>query len=297
MHVPALTPYEAALKVRTIYVPGFAFPTWVLQEAHWANHRFEDTTVFYHEADSFEDVLRLTTEREPCNIGMRRIYNRKSMKDAFGYEIGAYSKGYMPSIAVYCNATIRSAVTGGFRQAHVINLVGLAFDAWEQPDYKFFHDKPKEHIVYAYTRIWRLALAAAQAVPGIKRIKLYNVGGGAFAGTHEYGFTETIFEPAFRPLMPAFAAAGIEVAGYDWEKKVFNGGFIPDVLETDDLDTTLYVNAWDPWSLIGNGNERDSSLDGSWGRISNMAVLGWRITNPVMKFKAVAATEATAVPP
>lgn len=55
-------------------------------------------------------------------------------------------------------------------------------------------------------------------------------------------------------------------------------------LEDADLDTTMYVNAWDPWSLIGNGNERDGSLDGFWGRSSNMAVLGWLPTNPDMIF-------------
>ena len=42
---------------------------------------------------------------------------------------------------------------------------------------------------------------------------------------------------------------------------------------------TLYINAWDPWSIIGNGNAGDTSLDGYWGRNSNMSVLGWSMTN------------------
>ena len=54
-----------------------------------------------------------------------------------------------------------------------------------------------------------------------------------------------------------------------------------------DLENTLFVNAWDPWSLIGNGNERDNSLDGWWGRVSNMAILGWLPTNPSIKFYPV----------
>lgn len=54
-----------------------------------------------------------------------------------------------------------------------------------------------------------------------------------------------------------------------------------------DLEETVLVNAWDPWSLIGNGNVFDNSLDGYWGRCSNMAVLGWLRTNPDMQFVAV----------
>jgi len=53
------------------------------------------------------------------------------------------------------------------------------------------------------------------------------------------------------------------------------------------MEKTLYVNAWDPWSMIGNGNDRDGSLDGHWGRRSNMAVLGWSPTNPSIKYRAV----------
>ena len=44
-------------------------------------------------------------------------------------------------------------------------------------------------------------------------------------------------------------------------------------------DNTLFINAWDPWSMIGNGNKADKSLDGYWGSVSNMAYLGWPFTN------------------
>ena len=56
---------------------------------------------------------------------------------------------------------------------------------------------------------------------------------------------------------------------------------IPHVLFTTDTTPvdTLYINAWDPWSIIGNGNAGDISLDGHWGRNSNMSVLGWSMTN------------------
>jgi hypothetical protein len=173
----------------------------------------------------------------------------------------------------------------------VINLIGYAFDEEDQPDFIYFSGKPITHLVEKYNRMWRKAFAAARDLKqqgAINRIKIYNVGGGAFVGPYYEEFTETIFEPAFLPLLHLFVAEGIEVIGYDKVTKQFNGGFIPGTLETDTyIEDTLYVNAWDPWSLIGNGNGRDSSLDGYWGRCSNMAVLGWSITNPLIQYKHV----------
>jgi hypothetical protein len=58
-------------------------------------------------------------------------------------------------------------------------------------------------------------------------------------------------------------------------------------LKTPTLKNTLFINAWDPHSIIGNGNSNDNSLDGYWGHISNMSVLGWGFTNPEMTYVPV----------
>jgi hypothetical protein len=54
-----------------------------------------------------------------------------------------------------------------------------------------------------------------------------------------------------------------------------------------EADKVLFVNAWDPWSIIGNGNEEDNSLDGWFGRLSAMGVLGWPVTNPNIRYQPV----------
>merc|ERR1712039_724173 len=41
------------------------------------------------------------------------------------------------------------------------------------------------------------------------------------------------------------------------------------------LEDSLLVNAWDPWSMVGNGNAADNSLDGYFGRCTAMALLCW----------------------
>ena len=279
---------EIARKLRSIYFPGFAFPEWVLDPLMWTTHEFDSVKVFYHEKENLQHVKQLVTEREPCNIGMKRLYYNKHLQEKFGYEQGAYrlstSDKLMPNIAIYTKATVK--LEKGFEKIHVINLIGAAFDHPYQPDFVYFHEKPIESVIAFYTNMWRLALEAL-CVSGCKYLQVYNVGGGAFAGKFSSSFTTDIFEPAILPLLPLFETYGKRIFGYDWKNHRFNGGLIPGCLAGADLENTLFVNAWDPWSLIGNGNERDNSLDGWWGRVSNMAILGWLPTNPSMKFYPV----------
>lgn len=283
-------PYlSIAKQIYNVYIPSYHFPEWVLDPQIWETFDFHKTVVYYDKEENIEDVHLMIKEREPCNISMRRIYFEDKLQELFGWKHGAYRKStpdkLMPNIAIYCHALV--FLPTGYKKIHVINLTGYAFDEMHQPDYIYFKTKSITHIVEKYHKMWLKAFYAAldlKKASKINKIKIFNVGGGAFAGPYFETFIETIFEPAFLPLMPFFERAGIEVLGYDTQTKEFNGGYIPNILNTDkDVETTLYVNAWDPWSLIGNGNERDRSLDGYWGRCSNMAVLGWSETNPYIR--------------
>lgn len=288
-----ITPLDKAKKIYDIYVPTYNFPSWVLDPNLWNTFEFDETIVYYDNEENLQDVKTMVREREPCNIGMKRIYFKDSLKKEFGWEYGAYRNStvdkLMPNIAIYCYATV--LLKTGYKKIHVINLTGYAFDHFTQPDYQYFKSKSPEHLIEKYNKMWRKAFIAAanlKKMGKIKNIQIFNVGGGAFAPPDYDNFIETIFEPAFLPLIPYFKNAGIKVLGYDMEEKEFNGGYIPQILSTDtDMEHTLYVNAWDPWSMIGNGNDRDNSLDGNWGRCSNMAVLGWSETNPFIKYYPV----------
>ena len=317
-----MTTLNIAKQIHTVYLPTNGFPEWVLNQELWSEFEFDKTVVYYHKEDDLEKVKQMVKEREPCNINMRRIYfgefkaaplrgadlnsisdariseadsesNEKDLVNNFGWRYGAYQYStvdqLMPNIAIYCHATVLRPT--GYKKVHVINLVGYAFDCMEQPDYQYFKTKPNEYVIDKYYEVWHKAFVAAVHLKRsgkIDKIKIFNVGGGAFSGLFEADFIEHIFEPAFLPFIPSFEAAGIEVLGYNQNTQRFDGGFIPDTLDIDtEMEKTLYVNAWDPWSLIGNGNERDESLDGYWGRCSNMAVLGWSLTNTEIKYCAV----------
>jgi hypothetical protein len=289
-----MEPIDFAQLMHSIYKPSYAFPEWSLQQTNWNTFDFNKTVVYYNEEDDIDDVKLLVKEREPCNMALNRLYKRDNLEAYFGWKIGAYhystKNKLMPNIAVYCKATVHIPYTSIYKSIHVINLIGYAFDSADQPDYHYFADKPLHLLIDKYRLMWKKAIVCACFLKKngeIHQIKIYNVGGGAFAGHYTDIFITEIFEPAFLPFIPLLTKNGIEVLGYDIEKHEFNGGFIPDSLAEEDTEHILYVNAWDPWSLIGNGNAHDNSLDGYWGRSSNMAVLGWSMTNPFINYKEV----------
>ena len=61
--------------------------------------------------------------------------------------------------------------------------------------------------------------------------------------------------------------------------KFIDIGNFPENISKIKPSDTLFVNAWDPISLPGNGNELDESLDGHVGRVTNIAINGSGMTN------------------
>lgn len=56
------------------------------------------------------------------------------------------------------------------------------------------------------------------------------------------------------------------------------------------LHECLWLNAWDPHSVVGNGNMNDSSLDGYYGRSSSLGLMCFPLTNPWITHKALPPT-------
>lgn len=292
------TPYENAKLIHGIYDIGYEFPGWTLLPEFWEEHEFDKTRVYYHSEDSLEEVRRLMTERVPC---FRGFYDAGKMLAAFPWKEPAYTLStrdrLMPNISVYCRATVSTKL--GFRRTHVLNLIGYELQEPDTLDASFFYkeasaEKRLANIVAAYRRMWELALGAVadlkrEGLADFNQMRVMNIGGAAFAGEYYDRFVPDIFEPAFLPLVDEFEKLGVRVRGYDRKRQRFVGGLIPACLdlEEEDVEGTLYLNAWDPFTLIGNGNAGDASLDGAWGECSNMAVLGWLPSNPAMKFCAI----------
>jgi len=293
----------AALALWSAYDAGYAFPRWALEPAVvWAYGAA--TRVFHHAGADVHAVRTLAEQREPCNIAMHRHYDQTKMSREFGYRVGAYGPG-MPNIAVYCKTPVRRGPSELQEPVRVINLIGLAFDDPRQPDVaRYMHStsvgdagRDVVHrwggawridfagVLEFYVDMWRLTFGAARSL-GVTTLVAYGVGSGAFNAF------DTPEEFIRRVHLPAIEAAR------DPAVRVVHGDgllLIPDALFDSakldalsiDLSTTLWVNAWDPWSVVGNGNAADASLDGYWGRSTALAVLSWPITNPHMSLVAI----------
>lgn len=179
---------EKAATLRAIYEPRYAFPEWTVHELGNGNlmKHAEMVTVYYPKGSNLQDVIRLVREREPVNIGMRRRYNKEKLKEEFGYATGAYGNStvekLMPNIAMYCKTPMSNDGVS-FREVHVINVIGFAFDRQLQPDYQYFFsddEGKREELVEKMRHMWEYVFFCAKE-KNLKRVYLAQVGGGAFA--------------------------------------------------------------------------------------------------------------------
>jgi len=57
-----------------------------------------------------------------------------------------------------------------------------------------------------------------------------------------------------------------------------------EINETKDISQILFINAWDSWSILGNGNTGDNSWDDEYGRKTVISVLALPQINQYMKY-------------
>ena len=316
-------PNEASIYAKQlyddVYYDNFKFPDWV--NIKWNSHDFKDTFLLYDENDTLNDVYNVALKREPVNIKMNRQYHKDKMKEYFKYETGYYENSVqtklMPNIAVYCYATIkRKKKNPGDREkkVHVLNLIGCALDVKEQPDRIYMYNKStnpnensddfkkdvKPHLIEFYRKMWNYVPEAINILRTknikIDTVLLHHIGSKEFADifkkpNDEKSFVEDIEIPAQTEMRIILNKMGVKMIHTGTNNITHK---VPDIFFKSkdkskpkfnfNLKQTLFLNAWDPWTIIGNGNSRDDTLDGYWGRYSNMSVLGWGFTNPYMKF-------------
>lgn len=291
---------KIAMGMRRVYHKGCAFPLWSaeLLESGGLEPYVRSAVVYYKEGDDLATVKRLTQQREPANVCMYRCYDEDLLESRFGYRHGAYSestkRALMPNIAIYCRTPMRLA-TGEQVTVHVVNAIGYAFDTPAQPDYRYFfplHSDPGKwkELVARMSQMWRFIFECARR-QGLKRVHLADVGGGNFSlGLEKSPRTSyaALKEQSLGPVLKEYAG---EVEMQQLQR-------IPDWAFTAKarpiLAESLLVNAWDPWCMVGNGNDKDNSLDGFFGRCTAMALLCWPLTNPFLRWESVKVPDGAA---
>jgi hypothetical protein len=303
-------PKSAAQKWAAMYHHGYAPPAWSLAkvgDADW-NARAKDVRVYYPNDVSMADLKTVVAEREPVNIGGRgdtAMRHYAPLRDS-GYTRLFRATGRLPpNFALYMRALISSTPKHLTQPkvVHVINSIGYGFDITPQPDYQYFmkHFTPakQNELRERLAKTFQLAFACALDIP-VRKVCLCYLGGVAFAEQfqpNQMAYMDFYFDALRRALTPHYLAKldEINLMGYDEHDYLMSRvgshlqqlvqskgkicrllGRIPQILTSD----TLFMNAWDPHSVVGNGNESDASLDGYFGRLSDMGYMSIPEINP-----------------
>lgn len=274
-----------------IYKEGYAFPSWSVNERYLS----APTIVFYPENQDLDLVKKTMLMREPVNIEENRLYSLKMMdtiygwKRSFYYEYYNFTKILAPNINVYVHATFKIPEE---IKLHVINCVGYAFDNKNQPDYKYFIINNNQHeLLDRYKLIFECIYKCATQL-SLPIVAISFVGAGNFAkiyrdstGRGSSHFRREIWMPAFNSVVKKYPDITTVVLGKERIKGYSSTGLFPKCIASmKDPENTLFCNAWDPQSYIGNGNGLDHSLDGFMGRYSNLSVSGNMLLNRNITF-------------
>ena len=304
-----------ATKLYNTYYPGYEFPRWSLKKFAESYMEYAPTVqVYYPDCHSRDAVEKLLIEREPVNITMDRCYDQSVLYSHFKWKHGRYEtffnehKTLCPNIGVFCKTPLKLP-DGTFIDVNVFNAVGYAFDDENQPDYKYFIvGKKQSKLQTKYQELFHRIYTCA-VENKLDTIILSLVGANNFANKYKDGnggqgkeiFQSTIWAPALLATMKNFVKIKTQIMGSKdykaWRlkgtdlEKMEDCGYFPhqnaQLMTPVQRSQTLFVNAWDPLSIVGNGNKKDLSLDGRMGKVTMMALLCWPFTNHQMKYKPV----------
>ena len=293
-----------------------------VQEQKQVDERMAMACVYYPKGSTRSFVEMCVKQREPVNIAwdtnveLGREYDQGLMYQYFGWKKGYYGRHYeekknlCPNMAVYTRAQYRNQDID--TNLHIINVIGLALDSTFQPDYQFYVKlnasdtlvipMMQKHYVKAFQFIFRCAQDTRCETVVMSKFgcdnfsKLFNT----LVKDKSLSFEESVWRPALTTFYDTYTGdvnmifmAGPHVTRkkpvFTYENTPFyNKGTFDDVVKlihksnTKDLCSVLFVNAWDPWSVPGNGNAGDNSLDGWIGRSTDISILGTAITNPFL---------------
>ena len=299
--------YSNAKELYEIYYNLYRPPPQSLEltSKNYFNHISKYTFV-YHYNDDLQKVRIITEQREPVNIEMNKYFDTYKMIEKFGYNKSGYSslfsknnKKLPPLIGIHCLCPVyfdNNSKPEGDIRVHVINSIGIALDTTKQPDYKYFLNNNFlgiiERLAKSYNIVWKCANQFK-----LNRVILCKLGGGYFCNNFPGNYLEDLFIPALiqslnnniNNLPKIIGIMDTDNNTSEIIKKIVNEhgcdfecvGRIPDILYDEN---TLYQNAWDPHSMVGNGNSGDNSLDGFFGRYTGMHFLCWPPTNPNIKY-------------
>lgn len=257
----------------------------------------KQVTVYYR--GDRDQAEYLATRRDPTNLENNTYYSADNELDwntsGFNAEFTKNPTVLPTNIGIAC----KTPVIGSSKEVLFMNSIGFGFDSVTQPHYQYYSRNGWKNIVQDFAVNFDMLFRCAHDY-GKKKVVLCYLGGGWFSEHYPMNYLTTLYLPALK-LALSRAPPGLTNIGImgnvapniamgvkqimDKYGIVFQSfGYVPGILTDED---TLYQNAWDPHSMVGNGNKGDNSLDGFVGSSTNMHYLCWPPTNPNISYTAV----------
>lgn len=250
-----------------------------------------------------EDALRVVFQREPTNIAMGSDqYNKQELQKTFGYSQGVFNDSNakktdgssfkdLPNTACIYSETYLWDPPGEKNKKEIacLSVPAPALDSSQQPHYKYYMEKGQLDVVKYEEEMKLLFKTIEMALrdhyktafdnKGLKRVVLSRFGQGAFLKAPELSSEDRLVaNEAYKRQMKAFISrvqdTGVQVVmsehfkpepKNEWHKDMIYGDIVQAAQEGD-----LIINAWDPHSAPGNGNDADASFDGAMGKGSGI---------------------------
>ncbi len=256
--------------------------------------------IYYNSGQISEfDTLNIVFQREPTNIAMgANQYHAGKLEKLFGYRKGVYNdlgakkrdgssfKDLPNTVTVYSETYLWDPPGGkNKKEVACLSLPAPALDSADQPHYAYYmktgkldakkYEQEMEFLFKSIERAIRDNKDLAFGGKGIKRLVLSRFGQGAFLGALSPDDRE-IAKNAYKQQMAIFLSRikdiDLEIVMSEhsypkeiWHDKMIIGSIIQTAKEGD-----LIINAWDPHSAPGNGNDADPSFDGAMGKGSGI---------------------------
>jgi len=287
----ALTPESFRAK----YTSDFQPPQWPINYWGDLDDCRKSVRLYYQASDEVDEVKMCASQRDVVNICMLHIVQDGKLvyKSHSGYtQLWNQNKDKLPpNFALYMKTPVTfnpsdydQVYPKPLQYRHIINVIGYGFDSHEQPDYQYFSKNGWDKLLLHLTNTMRYVFQCAHDL-ALSTVVLSYVGGGAFV-TYFGGDYLEFFVKAVKDALSASNFNGaLELMGAPQNLETRLPQFtpvgrIPAIWEGAEAESKLFVNAWDPHSYAGNGNQGDCSLDGYVGRHSAVSYLSFVHLNP-----------------
>lgn len=261
------------------------------------------------------DAQRIIFQREPTNIAMGAgQYNPEELKKLFGYRQGVFNEpgaiksdgspySTLPNTAAVYSETFMwdPKASPDPKEIACLSLPAPALDNTDQPHFNYYvqnakldKDRYTQEMAFLFNLIERAVRDNQNKAfngTGIKRIVLCRFGQAAFLGAMPSSERQ-VANHAYREQLAVFLErikdTGLPVVMSEYHQpKNAENTWLDQMIIGDIVSTSqpgdFIVNAWDPHSAPGNGNDNDGSFDGAMGRGSAILLTQTSWLNPILR--------------